>query len=64
MQVGLCLYKISEIMKNVLVAMEKIVLLRNFFLNICTLYLVKVFVKQLQIKTSIYMNVIPQLVPV
>ena len=64
MQVGLCLYKMSEIMKNVLVAMEKIVLLRNFFLNICTLYLVKVFDKQLQIKTSIYMNVIPQLVPV
>ena len=55
MQVGLCLYKMSEMMKNVLVAMEKIVLLRIFFL-IFALYLVKAFVKQVQIKTSIYMN--------
>ena len=31
MQVGLCLYKMSEMMKNVLVAMENIVLLRIFF---------------------------------
>ena len=31
MQVGLCLYKMSEMMKNVLVAMEKLVLLRIFF---------------------------------
>ena len=55
MQVGLYLYKMSEMMKNVLVAMEKIVLLRIFFL-IFALYLVIFFVKQVQTTTSIYMN--------
>ena len=55
MQVGLCLHKMSEMMKNVFVAMEKIVLLRIFF-KIFALYLVQVFVKQVQIKISIYIN--------
>ena len=55
MQIGLFLYNMSEMMKNVLVANKKVMFLRGFLL-IFALYLDKVFVKQVQIKTNIDLN--------
>ena len=57
MQIGLFLYNMSNMMKNVLVAKKKVMFLRGFLL-IFALYLVKVFVKQVQIKTNIDLNII------
>ena len=52
MQVGLCLYKMSEMMKNVLVAMGKIVLLRIFFFKYFHFILLKSLLNKFKLKLA------------